>query len=99
MLIIYGEDHPSRGFAQCATCGWEGIPTYWRGKVQTECPKCEGFGDEPDLRENALAYDVHITSRGISTPDKPRVERAPKQGRNEPCLCGSGLKAKRCCLR
>lgn len=30
--------------------------------------------------------------------DPPKL-RVPKQGRNEPCLCGSGLKAKKCCLK
>ena len=24
---------------------------------------------------------------------------APRQGRNEPCLCGSGKKYKKCCIR
>jgi hypothetical protein len=40
-------------------------------------------------------------------PSQPGLKEAPKQvpfvkppepGRNEPCLCGSGLKSKRCCL-
>jgi hypothetical protein len=90
---------PHAPLARCtkADCGWEGIPTSWRGKVQTECPKCEGFGDELDLREHRPAYTVHITQRGIFTPGKPRIERAPKQGRNELCACGSGLKFKKCC--
>lgn len=27
------------------------------------------------------------------------IRIAPKVGRNEPCPCGSGLKAKRCCFK
>ena len=29
---------------------------------------------------------------------KPFVRTQPKIGRNDKCLCGSGLKYKRCCL-
>jgi hypothetical protein len=31
-------------------------------------------------------------------PATPRAPTTPKVGRNEPCICGSGKKAKRCCL-
>jgi preprotein translocase subunit SecA len=30
-------------------------------------------------------------------PVKPIVNKAPKVGRNDPCICGSGKKYKRCC--
>lgn len=82
---------------QCPRCGWEGVPTYVRGVPQSYCPSCEGFGDEIDLREQDLAYPVHITRRGILTPGKPRAVAQPKVGRNDPCICGSGKKFKKCC--
>ena len=83
------------GFASCYACGWTGVPTYIKGRWSTHCPSCEGFGNEPDLREQALAYDIHVRRDGVyrmengylvpcSTP-KPR---APKQSRNDPCACG-----------
>ncbi len=78
-----------RGMARCYGCGWSGVPIYRRGKPKSECPKCEGFGDEFDLCERPLAHDVYLGRRA--------PQRVAKQGRNEPCNCGSGLKAKRCC--
>ena len=36
--------------------------------------------------------------RDAEVPNVAQVRRGtPKQGRNEPCACGSGLKHKRCC--
>jgi hypothetical protein len=38
----------------------------------------------------------------VAVPDfgpPPRLTRAPKIGRNDPCPCGSGKKYKKCCLR
>jgi hypothetical protein len=45
---------------------------------------CPACEKEPD--EEMLALGIPVV-------------RAPKQGRNELCNCGSGKKAKRCCLR
>ena len=96
MLDLDTWDRHNGGIARCcaADCGWEGIPVYIKGEPQTWCPKCEGwsseFGEEPDLRENPLRYDVHLPVRA------PRRPQTPKQGRNEPCACGSGKKFKKC---
>lgn len=84
---------------QCPRCGWEGQPTYRRGIPSSECPSCEGFGDEIDLREVEPAYPIHVLRRGILTPGKPRAVAQPKVGRNDPCPCGSGKKHKKCCDR
>ena len=92
MLDLDKGDGHSSGIARCcaADCGWEGFPVYVGGEAQTWCPRCEGFGDEPDLREHPLRYDIHLRQR-------PQHQHVAKQGRNDPCRCGSGLKAKRCC--
>jgi hypothetical protein len=86
---------PLGGLARCHHCGWEGLPTYWRGEVLTECPKCEGFEDgNLDLSNvDPDAVICRIRQRVVLRP------QAPKQGRNEPCACGSGKKFKKCCGR
>jgi hypothetical protein len=95
MLDLDKWDRHNGGIARCcaADCGWEGVPTYVAGEAQTWCPKCEGwsseFGEEPNLRERPLAYDVYL-------PVVPKRREVIKIGRNEPCPCGSGLKWKRC---
>jgi hypothetical protein len=95
MLDLDIWDRHNGGIARCcaANCGWSGPPVFVGGEVQTWCPKCEGFGDEIDLRQHSTgSYDrpVHLGKR------RPKP-RSPKQGRNEMCACGSGVKAKRCC--
>ena len=42
--------------------------------------------------------DWHFTE-GVPGVRKPVVREEPKTGRNDPCLCGSGKKFKRCCGR
>ena len=79
MLVLDEWDRHNGGIAQCASCGWEGVPVYRRGKPSTYCPVCERESDEDMFK--------------LGEPEKPRP---PKQGRNELCLCGSGLKYKRC---
>jgi len=75
-------DRHNGGIARCCAqhCGWAGIPIYRNGVPSTHCPSCE----KPETDEEMIA---------LGAPPKPR---APKQGRNELCLCGSGLKWKRC---
>lgn len=82
-------------------CGWEGQPTYANGEALTECPRCEGAGNEIDLRENPLRYDVHAGEQGVWVPNRPVPQRraATAPGRNDPCDCGSGRKSKKCCHR
>ena len=82
MLDLDNWDRHNGGIARCCAqdCGWEGIPIYRRGVPSTHCPSCE----KPATDEEMIA---------LGAPPKPR---APKQGRNELCLCGSGLKWKRC---
>jgi hypothetical protein len=93
------------GSAACYGCGWTGIPTFVRGRASTHCPSCEGFGDESDLREQPLAYDIFVRRDGVFRKENGRLVRcgalkpqAPKQRRNELCACGSGLKWKKCCM-
>src|SRR5271170_1495024 len=71
-------------------CGWEGVPTYIRGRASTLCPSCEGA--DVGLRIGPGYDDL---SEEIDAEAKRRS--LPKVGRNEPCPCGSGKKSKRCC--
>ncbi len=48
------------------------------------------IGVEPDKDE-----DLSDLERALNPPQPVRVEAKP--GRNDPCPCGSGRKAKRCC--
>jgi uncharacterized protein YchJ len=45
--------------------------------------------------------DGHVHGPGCShhhhAPQLPFVRATPKQGRNDPCACGSGQKFKKCC--
>jgi hypothetical protein len=69
--------------ARCcrADCGWVGTPTYIDGEASTKCPSCES-----EYEEIEAELDAEEARRAL-----------PKVGRNEPCPCGSGKKAKRCC--
>jgi hypothetical protein len=94
MLDLDEWDRHNDGIARCCAidCGWEGSPVFSGGEAQTWCPKCEGFGDEIDFRERELRYPIYLRSLII-----PRRQAVAKQGRNDPCACGSGKKHKRCC--
>lgn len=107
MLLLDNWDHHYGGIARCCAqhCGWEGVPTYVRGKPSTHCPQCESrTDDEPDLREHALRHDIYVRQNGVYIErDGDLVRWAPaskvralKQGRNDPCACGSGKKFKKC---
>ena len=49
-------------------------------------------GVEPDMPE-----DIADLLK-LRTPEPIAASRAPLPGRNDPCLCGSGAKFKKCCL-
>ncbi|RLG12707.1 MAG: hypothetical protein DRN71_05790 [Candidatus Nanohalarchaeota archaeon] len=42
---------------------------------------------------------MKLTYAKSKTPLKSLETKANKTGRNEPCLCGSGKKYKKCCLK
>ena len=50
--------------------------------------------DEETIIRNFSDSDVES-----STDDIPRLTKAKKVGRNDPCPCGSGKKYKKCCLK
>jgi hypothetical protein len=103
-LIDLGVD-AHRGLARCYGCDWRGVPVHVGGVAQTECPKCEGFGDELDMRQTPYPTPEGGYLSWASVDDvicriqQPRVlhSRMPKQGRNELCACGSLKKWKYCC--
>ena len=106
MLDLDEWDRHNGGIARCCAqhCGWEGVPTFRNGKASTHCPACETPTDEDvDLREHGLAYDIYVRRDGIYRMEDGYLvscaapkHHAPKQGRNEPCACGSGKKFKKC---
>jgi len=84
--------HHGSGIVRCcgADCGWEGHPTYIDGVALTTCPSCEKESDEDIL---ALAEpDPPPAPAPIAT-----IIKGNSVGRNDPCLCGSGKKSKKCC--
>lgn len=78
-------------------------------KYRHKADWCVGFGIH--LRPGAPPFWSIVWGEGTWAPDpvveaviaeEPRPVRLPGQplpGRNDPCLCGSGRKFKRCCLR
>jgi len=39
------------------------------------------------------------TDTSCCPPKNPVTRKGPKIGRNDPCICGNGLKYKKCCGR
>ncbi|MDU0356275.1 SEC-C metal-binding domain-containing protein [Paraglaciecola aquimarina] len=37
------------------------------------------------------------TNTSCCPPQTPIIRATPKVGRNDPCICGNGLKYKKCC--
>ena len=62
------------------------------------------LGDDDDADDDWLGDDNppdgdQVPASFIATPQGPAVNPMRHVGRNDPCPCGSGKKAKRCCLR
>ena len=59
-----------------------------------------GDDDEEDDRWPEDDLDVEqVPASFLATPQGPAINPLRHVGRNDPCPCGSGKKAKRCCLR
>lgn len=53
-----------------------------------------------DEKEQASEPAVHVHGPNCNhghEQAKPITRQSPKIGRNDPCLCGSGKKFKKCC--
>ncbi|WP_199720618.1 SEC-C metal-binding domain-containing protein [Stagnimonas aquatica] len=50
------------------------------------------------FRSTSLQESRRTVSEFVNAPKKSPVGAGRKQGRNEPCACGSGIKYKRCCM-
>jgi hypothetical protein len=77
------------GVTECVACGWRGVPL-----VDGGCPVCSGVREEVDAEWVSLCRRWVVRTAVPVMPPR-RVERPP--GRNDPCVCGSGRKFKRCC--
>jgi uncharacterized protein YecA (UPF0149 family) len=54
--------------------------------------------DTPPCAEEALSkFELPRSRYGVEDDPEPFVRESPKIGRNDPCLCGSGKKFKKCC--
>jgi len=77
----------------------EFIAHYFENK-RFEDKKSDGENVEKTLHENSLFKKVEgrwYYHSGV-TPSNPAIKNTtPKLGRNDPCLCGSGKKFKKCC--
>jgi len=78
---------------------------YWydpeKKEESTETPSIDGVLEEMKTvlvhAESIKVYKQNVKTR--HPKKQPIKHRGPKWGRNEPCLCGSGKKYKKCCLR
>lgn len=75
------------GPSGCWSCGWRGVPTFVRGRPSDICPACRA--QDPGVREDRFMARARNRVEGRSS--------GPRVARNQPCPCGSGLKAKKCC--
>lgn len=51
-----------------------------------------------NVSNNHVDYEESTcTNTSCCPPKKPVVRATPKIGRNDPCVCGNGLKYKKCC--
>ncbi|MFC1509303.1 anaerobic sulfatase maturase [Candidatus Omnitrophota bacterium] len=85
----------------CETCRWLGFcqrgcikfryqPTFNYSARNHMCEGYKQFFEYVDDAYNFLVWDIMRRQRG---------EPAAEAGRNEPCVCGSGKKFKKCCSR
>jgi len=87
---------------RCASCGWLGFCQ--RGCIKSRafpgrpydslnylCRAYTMFFEHADERYDFLAWDIVRRHRGLPPP--------VDVGRNDPCICGSGKKFKKCCAR
>ena len=63
-------------------------PVYLAGTVKEMVP--EDYLDPEETTEETTAIDISLVVRHFQ--NNPRI-----QERNKPCLCGSGIKYKKCC--
>jgi len=76
---------------------WLGGPIAPASLVTLRCAECDGvvwdYGFGPNRGIALFCTNDHATAL------KDAVVRVAEPGRNDPCPCGSGRKAKRCCFR
>ena len=58
-----------------------------------------GSGEPRDGGDEDLSEVDQVPASFLPTPQGPAINPLRHVGRNDPCPCGSGKKAKRCCLR
>ena len=71
-----------------------------KSQVQLDIEKVRLSPNPPVTVDNdfKIVPNVHNSAQSAQAKPEPIRREHPKIGRNELCLCGSGLKYKRCCL-
>ena len=68
-------------------------------KTRVDLPQLK---TNPQPRSHSCGDDSchidHDAESWVRKTGLPQRQHAPKMGRNDPCLCGSGKKYKKCCL-
>jgi uncharacterized protein YecA (UPF0149 family) len=54
---------------------------------------------DPKEQRSSRPFDEEPETRDWSTSQQPFINPWKGVGRNDPCPCGSGKKAKKCCLQ
>ena len=65
------------------------------GKARKDWDEDEGTGRNPQTHVHGPDCD-HDHDHHEMAPAQPFRRAEPKQGRNDPCACGSGKKYKKC---
>jgi uncharacterized protein YchJ len=96
----------------CAACGNDGVTAWDQSEgfeldtylqlLRSRCPDCGGDGRSVTVlagtpNEQAFPELAEMWRELVAFVEADPELRAPRQGRNEPCACGSGKKFKRCC--
>jgi hypothetical protein len=84
----------SGGVRVCPDCGYRGVRN-----LVGRCPVCTIPEVEREYAAVDEEFQLHSTMARMIAQKAGLIQRraAPVPGRNDPCDCGSGRKAKRCC--
>ncbi len=87
----------SENISQCPKCNW-------RGMANTQGGRRVGHARYPmktaaSLTNGPASYKIQGSEYVTFCPvcERQPENKPPKHGRNEPCVCGSGKKFKKCC--
>ena len=90
------EEAIGMAFCEVHLADWTGQAVADASRIELRCGSCDAavwdYGADPARNVAVFCRNDH------ATPLEDAVYDQSKPGRNEPCPCGSGRKAKRCCF-